>query len=80
MRVEEIEEIFDKIAGVSYVKAATDGHHFELVIVATQFEAKTLVARQQWVYKYLHEYITSGKLHALQMKTYTPLEWESKNG
>lgn len=53
-----------------------DGSHFDAVVVGEIFAGKTLVAKQKLVYASVNEYITSGKLHALSIKTYTPAEWE----
>lgn len=72
---EEIEQQFQAIDDVSYVKVEGDGYHYQLTIVTDIFLNKSKVARQQWVYAQLKDLITSGKLHALQMKTWTKEEW-----
>lgn len=76
---EEIEKLFEATENVEYVKVEGDGYHYQLVVVSDEFEGKTRVARQQWVYAQLKEHITSGSLHALTMKTYTRDEWENYN-
>jgi len=53
-----------------------DGSHFDAVVVGEVFDGKSLVAKQKLVYATVNEYITSGQLHALSIKTYTPAEWE----
>lgn len=55
-----------------------DNHHFEAVVVSSVFDGLNLVKRQQLVYKSLGDLITSGKLHALSLKTYTNTEWQQK--
>ena len=65
---------------VNFVNVEGDGHHYNLVVVSDVFLGKTLVARQQWVYSKLKNYITSGSLHALSMKTWTIEEWEKQSG
>ena len=57
-----------------------DGYHYQLTIVSNDFIGKSKVARQQWVYKKLKDYITTGSLHALSMKTYTEEEWREQHG
>lgn len=77
----QIEEHFNAIDEVSYVKVEGDGYHYQLTIVTDIFLNKTKVARQQWVYAQLNDLITSGKLHALTMKTWTKEEWgKQQNG
>lgn len=72
---EEIEALFRAIDDVLYVKVEGDGYKYQLTIVTDIFLSKSKVARQQWVYAQLKEFITSGKLHALTMKTWTKEEW-----
>jgi acid stress-induced BolA-like protein IbaG/YrbA len=65
---------------VDYVKVDGDGYHYQLVIVSDVFVGQSTVKRQQWVYSQLKDYITSGSLHALSMKTWTKEEWEKARG
>ncbi|MDP1602426.1 MAG: BolA/IbaG family iron-sulfur metabolism protein [Legionella sp.] len=65
---------------VDFVKVEGDGYHYQLVIVSDVFVGKSIVKRQQWVYSQLKDYITSGSLHALSMKTWTKEEWEKTRG
>ena len=53
-----------------------DGSHFDAVVVGEIFAEKSLLAKQKLVYATVNEYITNGQLHALSIKTYTPVEWE----
>jgi len=53
-----------------------DGSHFEVVAVGEVFAGLTPVKKQQMVYGTVNDLITSGELHALTIKAYTPAEWE----
>ncbi|MBA2711335.1 MAG: BolA/IbaG family iron-sulfur metabolism protein [Tatlockia sp.] len=77
---EEIENRLRESAEVEFVEVSGDGYHYQLTIVSNAFQGKSRVARQQWVYAILKEYITSGSLHALSMKTFTKEEWEKNHG
>jgi acid stress-induced BolA-like protein IbaG/YrbA len=55
-----------------------DGVHFDTVVIAEAFEGLSLVKRQQMVYQVLQDWITSGRLHAIALKTHTPREWREK--
>lgn len=57
-----------------------DGRHFDVRIVSKEFEALSLVKRQQLVYSIVNEQILGGKLHALNIHAVTPIEWEGQNG
>lgn len=77
--LEAIEQCF-KGPDIHTVKASGDGYHYELYVVSDRFVGQSRVARQQWVYAQLGDFITSGELHALTMKTYTKAEWEQQHG
>ncbi|MBA2649101.1 MAG: BolA/IbaG family iron-sulfur metabolism protein [Legionella sp.] len=77
---EEIELKLKSIEGVLYVKVEGDGYQYQLTIVSDHFIDKSKVARQRWVYAQLKDYITTGKLHAISMKTWTSTEWRQQHG
>ena len=52
------------------------GDHWQVIIVATQFEGKGLVDQQRMVNEALKEALESQRIHALALKTYTPEQWE----
>lgn len=64
--------------GLDNVEATVvgDGSHFEAVVVGSCFEAKSLVQKQKMVYALLADKITSGEIHAITIKAYTPEEWQ----
>ncbi len=57
------------------VEVTGDGSHFEAV-VGEVFAGLSPVKKQQLVYKAVNDLITSGALHALTIKAFTPEEWE----
>lgn len=77
---EELERRLAETGEVDFVKVEGDGYHYQLTIVSNAFLDKSKVARQQWVYSKLKDYITTGSLHALSMKTWTKEEWEKSHG
>lgn len=77
---EEIEQRLKKNDEVAHVAVEGDGYHYQLTIVSDAFLGKSKVARQQWVYGQLNDLITTGKLHAVNMKTWTKEEWEQEHG
>ena len=58
------------------VHVSGDGSHFDATVIGEVFAGLSPVKKQQLVYATLNERITSGELHALSIKTYTPTEWE----
>jgi acid stress-induced BolA-like protein IbaG/YrbA len=54
-----------------------DGYKYEATVISSVFEGLSPVKKQQLVYGTVSEQITSGALHALTIKTYTPAEWQA---
>jgi len=67
--------IADALPGCQ-VTVTGDGSHFEAVVIGDVFEGMMPVKKQQMVYATVNDLITSGELHALTIKTYTPEEWK----
>ncbi len=57
-----------------------DGQHFGAVVVSARFEGLSILKQQRLVNEVLQPYFDSGAIHALQLKTYTPQQWQSLNG
>ena len=43
-------------------------------VVGSVFEGMTLVKRQQFIYQFINDYISSGEIHAVTMQLKTPSE------
>ncbi|WP_116964082.1 BolA family protein [Fastidiosibacter lacustris] len=53
-----------------------DNVHFSATIISELFNTVlSKVKQQQIVYTAIDQYIKSGELHAIAMKTYTPEKW-----
>lgn len=59
----------------SQVTVTADGSKYTAVVVADAFEGLTMIKEQKMVYALLNEHITSGAIHALTIKAYTPQEF-----
>lgn len=77
---EELKQYLLAIDDIIEVEVEGDGYHYQITIVSDVFIGKTAVARQQWVYAKLNDFIISGQLHAVNMKTWTNAEWEKQHG
>ena len=76
MTPEEVKVLIEAGMAGSTVTVTGDGSKFEATVVSSAFEGKTMVQEQKMVYATVNEQITSGALHALTIKAYTPEEWE----
>lgn len=61
-------------------KAAGGGGHYQVVVVSHRFEDVNLIDRVRMVYGALDRQINGQPklIHALQIKTFTPAQWENE--
>lgn len=71
---EQIKSVIEDGLQCEHVEVAGDGHHFEAVIVSSQFRGKSKVQQHQLVYRALGDRMRE-EIHALSMRTLTPEEW-----
>lgn len=57
-----------------------DGCNMETQVIAEAFEGQTPVQRQRLVLATVREQIESNELHAIAIKTFTPVQWSKKQG
>ncbi|CUT17025.1 MULTISPECIES: BolA family protein [Candidatus Ichthyocystis] len=69
MQVLEDEDSFVTVDGA-------DGRHFSAVVVSKRFDGLTLLRRHRLVMVGLGDRIAADVIHALSLRTFTPLEWE----
>lgn len=77
MNSEQIKSTLEASIADSCVEVSSDGSHVQVVVVSPAFEGLNAVKKQQLVYSVLQDAISSGAIHAVQMKTYTPDEWSA---
>ena len=73
---EQLKEWIEAGFDGAQVSVEGDGHHFEAVIVANEFDGQSRIKRHQLVYKALGDKMKA-EVHALSMKTVTPSEHEN---
>jgi len=76
MEPETIKDLIE--AGLENCQAQVtgDGSHFDAIVVSEIFEGMSPLNKQRTVYGTLGDRITSGEIHALSIKAYTPADWE----
>ncbi|HQT81544.1 MAG: BolA family transcriptional regulator [Ferrovum sp. 37-45-19] len=73
---QDIKSYIEKGLNCQLVEVAGDGHHFEAIIVSTEFAGKSKIAQHQLVYQALGDRMRA-EIHALSMKTLTPEQWQA---
>jgi acid stress-induced BolA-like protein IbaG/YrbA len=52
------------------------GDHFEATVASPAFAGKPMVQQHKLVYAAVQDWLQTGELHALALKTYTPEQWK----
>jgi stress-induced morphogen len=68
-------EIPDAEATVTRMRGEHDDDHLQATVVSPAFEGKRLVQQHELVYDALDDHMTTD-IHALELSTYTPEEYE----
>jgi acid stress-induced BolA-like protein IbaG/YrbA len=77
MTASEIQHMIAHALVCQHIDVDGDGRHWSATIVSAQFEGKRLIQRHQMVYATLGTRMHTDEIHALSMKTLTPIEWAS---
>nr|WP_279530078.1 BolA family protein [Halospeciosus flavus] len=80
MSLDDIEELIesnieDAEAEVTRARGKHDDDHLAATVVSPAFEGESLVNQHQLVYDALGDHMTTD-IHALELSTYTPEEYE----
>ncbi|MBT3671872.1 MAG: BolA/IbaG family iron-sulfur metabolism protein [Porticoccaceae bacterium] len=78
MNPEDVTILLENALSNCQVEVDSQGSHFNVLVVGDLFEGKRAVQRQQLIYAVLNESISSGAIHAVNMKLFTPLEWQHR--
>jgi acid stress-induced BolA-like protein IbaG/YrbA len=77
MNPEDVKVILETALPDCQFQVASEGSHFNITAIGDVFEGKRPVQRQQLIYAALNAEISSGAMHAVNMKIFTPSEWQA---
>ena len=78
MNPEDVKVLLENALADCEFQVESEGSHFNIVAIGEIFEGKRPVQRQQTIYAALNEEISSGVIHAVNMKIFTPSEWQAR--
>lgn len=73
--VEQLEQLLKTRISLDELKVKGDGSHFEIIAVSSVFAELSRVKQQQYVLAAIKEEISSGEIHAVSVRAYTPEKW-----
>lgn len=56
-----------------------EGNHYDIIAIGGVFEGLRPVQKQQLVYGALKECIADGSVHAVNIRTFTPEQWQARS-
>jgi len=62
------------------VEVKGEGANYDITVIGDVFEGLRPVKKQQIVYAALSEHIAQGSIHAVNIRTYTPAQWQDAAG
>lgn len=62
------------------IQVQGEGDHYDILAVGEAFASLRPVKRQQLVYGALGEAIAGGSIHAVNIRAFTPAEWQARAG
>lgn len=77
MDIEQVSSRLLALQKVDDVQVAAEGSHLSVTVVGKLFEGLRTVQRQQKVYGALNDLIASGDIHAINIRAFTPAEWQA---
>lgn len=78
MEISEVRGLIEAALPDCQMDVAGEGCNFSVRVISAAFAGLSPVKRQQLVLGALQAQLTSGALHAISMKTYTPEEWQAE--
>lgn len=80
MEIAEVRQMIE--AGLPECRLTVEGEgcSFSVVVISDAFEGLSPVKRQQKVLATVNGPLSTGALHAISMKVYTPAEWATECG
>lgn len=55
-----------------------EGNHYDITAIGPVFEGLRPVKKQQLIYAALTDQIADGSIHAVNIRVFTPEEWQSR--
>lgn len=79
MTADELKDIIVSGMSCDHIALEGDGRHWFATIVSPEFEGLRPIQRHKQVYATLGGRLASDEVHALSMKTFTPVEWAARS-
>lgn len=69
-----VKKILESELDEADISVQGDGYQYQVTVISNAFSGKSTVQRHKLIYTLLNDVISTGRLHALSLKTLTPEE------
>lgn len=76
METPEVKALLDAALPDCEITVDSDGSHYDVTVVGNEFDGVSTLNRQRAINKILMEHITGGAIHAVNIKVFSPDEWD----
>lgn len=78
MQPEELKQLIETgLSGSEVMVKVDDSGHYWVTVVSESFAGQTPLNKERSVHAVLGDVVTSGAVHAIHIKPYTPAEWKT---
>lgn len=78
MEAKDVEQLLRQNLPECEVQVESDGRHVRVIAVGECFAGLKKIPRHQLIYGALREPLAENRIHAVNIETYTPAEWEQR--
>ena len=78
MQPQEVQALLESGLEACQVKVNGEGSHYDILVIGEVFAGLRPVQKQQLVYGVLNPLIADGSIHAVNIRTFTPAEWQAQ--
>ena len=78
MQPQQVKDLLLQAFSECEVTVSGEGNHYDVLIVGEVFAGLRAVKKQQMVYAVLNDLIADGTMHAVNIRTFTPAEWQAQ--
>lgn len=78
-QAQEIQRLLAENMASCQVEVRGEGNHFDILVIGDVFGGLRPVQKQQLVYKVLNPLIADGRIHAVNILTFTEAEWQAQS-
>ena len=80
MTADDVKKLIEEGIPNSQAIISGEGCNLEATVISDTFEGMSMLAEQKMVFATVNHLISTGDLHALAIKAYTPEEWQAAQG